>query len=1040
MALSNMRRTVVALAASSGVLISLGALPPAAVAQQARPAAAKTAAAKPAAAKAAPRAATTTTRAGVPAKAAQDKALKYVKTAFAAQYAKVAPADKAALAATLLQRGGKAGAGDDDATRYVMLQQAGELAAAGGDLRTAFAAADALAARFKGVNPITLKLDSLAATGSAKLPADPARPKALVDGYLMVSAEALRAGELDQALKIISAPAPTALAARDPALAKQLAVRKKELGDLLAQYGDAVAAAREKLRTSPGDLAANGTLGKFYCLVAGNWPKGVRMLAAGKDKVLRKLAQDDLLGTQLSASGRARVGDAWWDLGEKEPGVVQRNARARAAHWYKLALRDMRGLQRGRLEERVALVEPDAKIPAALPGTGAVAVVPPPDAPAAPARGPKPVGGNPANTKRVVDLMALLDPARDLLNGTGSWMMGTDGLLTTAESRDALILPYRPPDEYDFVIEFTRLSGQQAISQLVVKPGARQLIETDLGFEWFMGGSASPASGFRAIAVVEPSPNPPGWKADPAVENGKRHKAVIEVRKDRVRALVDEQLVSEWAGDYASVSNPYNAEIAPVQKGAFLNRLGLRTWDTAVAFHQVYVVEVTGTGEAMRKPMRPSKRRGGEMAFNGSPGAGNQPPVRGPGDPKPDVSEEGSTGAGRADNPPATEGGAGSQGAAPSGPTSPDPVPGAIPGTGGGGPGSSMPPGGMPPGYGTPPPGSGPPSMPGMPPGYGKPPPGAGQPGMPGMPPGYGKPPPGAGPPVIDMPSMPGYPNPPPGGGPPPGPGMPPGAGPGNPPSGGPGGGMPPGAGPGKPPGGGGPSGGMPPGAGPGNPPSGGPGGGGMPPGAGPGKPPGGGGPTGGMPPGAGPGKPPGGGGPTGGMPPGAGPGKPPGGGGPTGGMPPGAGPTKPPGPGGPTGGMPPGAGPTKPPGPGGPTGGMPPGAGPTKPPGPGGPTGGMPPGAGPTKPPAGGGPTGGMPPGAGPGKPPGGGPTGGMPPGSGPGAPPTGGGPTGGMPPGSGSGGPPSGGGPTGGMPPGSGPGSPPSGGGAPPSGTTGK
>src|SRR6516165_6481138 len=88
-----------------------------------------------------------TGKAPVPAKAAQDKALKLVLEVFQDDLtAAKEPAAKVKLAAELLQQGRDTK--DDPTLRYVLLQQARDLATAGSDANLAFTAIDEMGRSF----------------------------------------------------------------------------------------------------------------------------------------------------------------------------------------------------------------------------------------------------------------------------------------------------------------------------------------------------------------------------------------------------------------------------------------------------------------------------------------------------------------------------------------------------------------------------------------------------------------------------------------------------------------------------------------------------------------------------------------------------------------------------------------------------------------------------------------------------------------------------------------------------------------------------
>src|SRR5688572_8785419 len=295
-------------------------------------------------------------RVAVPDKAAQAAALKLVKEVFAEEYKKKSAEDRLALAGQLL--GQASDEGNDAATRYVMLRAARDIAAAGGDVGTALAAVDEIAAGFEKVDAVALKLEALAA--ASKKAADPTQAEAVVQGHLAVSADVLAAGDLDRATKVAGQADAIARKAKNPDLTARLNQRKKDLKDLMAQFGAATAAARATLAKAPNDGAANAALGKFYCLAAGNWERGLPMLAKGNDQAFRTMARNDLAGAGGPPAAMAGLGDVWWDLGEKQTtGLAKQHARQRAAHWYEQAVEELEGLQRTRVEKRLATLEPE---------------------------------------------------------------------------------------------------------------------------------------------------------------------------------------------------------------------------------------------------------------------------------------------------------------------------------------------------------------------------------------------------------------------------------------------------------------------------------------------------------------------------------------------------------------------------------------------------------------------------------------------------------------------------------------------------------
>jgi hypothetical protein len=80
--------------------------------------------------------------------------------------------------------------------------------------------------------------------------------------------------------------------------------------------------------------------------------------------------------------------------------------------------------------------------------------------------------------ERTIDLLKLIDPERDAVVGT--WTIAKDGLVSDTTPKARLAIPYRPPEEYDFIIEVTMPGPQASVHQLLSKAAA--------AFEWSMLG------------------------------------------------------------------------------------------------------------------------------------------------------------------------------------------------------------------------------------------------------------------------------------------------------------------------------------------------------------------------------------------------------------------------------------------------------------------------------------------------------------------------------------------------------------------------
>jgi hypothetical protein len=184
-----------------------------------------------------------------------------------------------------------------------------------------------------------------------------------------------------------------------------------------------------------------------------------------------------------------------------------------------------------------------------------------------------------ASKRRRVDLLALVDPARDAVRGT--WTLDKEGLRSDETPRACLAIPYRPPEEYDFLVEFTYSAG--CVTQL--------LSRGNVAFEWCMNtrGPANRLEDISGHAVIgNPTMTPYTF------EPGKRYTSLVHVRKDGVSIEMNGRPSTEFKTDYSNLSRNGNWKMADDLL------LGVGTWTGVAIFHRIEAVEVTGQGTIVR--------------------------------------------------------------------------------------------------------------------------------------------------------------------------------------------------------------------------------------------------------------------------------------------------------------------------------------------------------------------------------------------------------------------------------------------------------
>ena len=289
-------------------------------------------------------------RAPVPSADAQNKVLALIRDVFKKEYKQAKTPDrKVALAAELFKRGVES---KDPTERFVLLRVARDMAALAGEANTACRAIDEMARRYQ-VDPSAMKREALAK--AAKGATLPKHHKAVAEQAASLMEDAMVADDYPMAGQLAQTALAAAREARDPALMGRIAARSKEIDQVAKARGE-VKEALASLEKNPGDPKANLAVGRYYCLVKGDWSKGLPMLALGSDGTLDVLAKKELVGVTTS-DAQVALADGWWALIEEHEGLAQRQLRVRAAHWYEEALPELSGLTKMRVQKRLVAIE-----------------------------------------------------------------------------------------------------------------------------------------------------------------------------------------------------------------------------------------------------------------------------------------------------------------------------------------------------------------------------------------------------------------------------------------------------------------------------------------------------------------------------------------------------------------------------------------------------------------------------------------------------------------------------------------------------------
>ncbi|MBX7211666.1 MAG: DUF1080 domain-containing protein [Verrucomicrobiaceae bacterium] len=207
---------------------------------------------------------------------------------------------------------------------------------------------------------------------------------------------------------------------------------------------------------------------------------------------------------------------------------------------------------------------------------------------------------------RVIDLLSLVDVKRDAINS--EWKVATEGGVRSQRARTAgrLEFPYAPPAEYDYEIEFTVEDGASGyVMQVLAVP--------DHWLDWRL--LPPPAFG-PALDGVEPGngPRTEGIGVLNRLKPGDRHRSLVEVRRDSLRAFVDGSEIARYGGDLKRLSDPVG-----VFKLNNASHVGVGTLDVGMIVHKATVREIRSSpaGDGFR-PLFDGKSLEGWLALDGS--------------------------------------------------------------------------------------------------------------------------------------------------------------------------------------------------------------------------------------------------------------------------------------------------------------------------------------------------------------------------------------------------------------------------------------
>ena len=232
----------------------------------------------------------------------------------------------------------------DPVARYVLYAEAYHQACGASDILTAAETLDKLETEFEE-QPFPRRFELLTKMATVAKSSD--ERESLARAALELVDHALAQGKIEEADKLARIADTQTKIIIDKELRAKAIATLQTTSDLSKDFA-AVAKARETLAQTPDDPAANLAVGRYRCLVEGNWKEGIPHLTKSDDSAIKAAAEQDQAGPAGDVTAGA-LGDTWYDLAKGGKGT---NFYGRADFWYQQAMAGESGLALVRLKKR----------------------------------------------------------------------------------------------------------------------------------------------------------------------------------------------------------------------------------------------------------------------------------------------------------------------------------------------------------------------------------------------------------------------------------------------------------------------------------------------------------------------------------------------------------------------------------------------------------------------------------------------------------------------------------------------------------------
>jgi hypothetical protein len=288
----------------------------------------------------------------VPEGPALDQAEAGIRELYKDDYKKTKHSELTAFAERLLEQAGNVK--DDPVARYVLLREAREVAARAADADLAYKAIEELANYF-ALDARKMKIAVL--DRAVREAHTPERSLVLAETAKSLMEEAISDDQYTEALRLAKLAEASAYRSSDRALITWTATKRRDVESLQKAFND-LKQVRAILAEKPDDAEANLAMGRFLCLLKGDWAQGLPHLVQSSDERLLELARKELGGIG-NADQEAELANAWRMLARKERGLARAQLLVHALTICQKLLPDLAGVGKLKVEKMVDEIEKD---------------------------------------------------------------------------------------------------------------------------------------------------------------------------------------------------------------------------------------------------------------------------------------------------------------------------------------------------------------------------------------------------------------------------------------------------------------------------------------------------------------------------------------------------------------------------------------------------------------------------------------------------------------------------------------------------------